>query len=69
MKSKVVPFFIGDFQIPSIGDEEQKFLGKLLFFSGKAEETFSHIKDIFVDAIDNIENGIIYMFSSRKSYK
>ena len=58
-KSKVVPFFIGDFQIPSIRDEEQKFLGKLLFFSGKAEETFSHIKDIFVEAMDNIENAMI----------
>ena len=68
---KVVPFFIGDFQIPSIRDEEHKFLGKLLFYSGKAEEIFSHIKDIFVKAMDNIENAMIrdeYKFWIYKEY-
>ena len=36
-KSRNVPFYIGDFLISSIKDKEQKFLGKLLFFSGKSE--------------------------------
>ena len=34
--SQVIPFYIGDFLIPSIQDEEKKFLGKLLFYFGKA---------------------------------
>ena len=42
-----VSFFIINSNIPSIKDEEQKFLGKLLFFSGKSEEVFNHIKDMF----------------------
>ena len=45
-KPKAEIFHIGDKNVPSIRDEEQKFLGKLLFFSGKPEETFDYIKDI-----------------------
>ena len=39
-----ISFHIGDNVIPSIRDEEQKFLGKLLFFSGKQEQyvVFAH---------------------------
>ena len=59
-----VPFFIGNDRVPSIRDEEQKFLGKLLFFSGKSEETFNLIKDTFKEAMDNIENS-----SVRNEYK
>jgi hypothetical protein len=57
-KPKVEPFHIGDSEVPSIRDEEQKFLGKLLFFSGKSEETFTHIKDIFTKGIENIDKAL-----------
>ena len=39
-KAVDVSFHIGDSRIPSIHDEEQKFLGKLLFFSGKLTSLF-----------------------------
>ena len=39
-KAKHVSFCIDDNQIPSICKEDQKFLGKLLFFSGKSERFF-----------------------------
>ena len=58
-KAKDVPFHIGDFRIPSICDKDQKFLGKLLFFSGKSEDVFSLKKDTFVEAIDNIEKALV----------
>ena len=33
-----IPFKLGDFVIPSVADEEQKFLGKKTIFSGKQSE-------------------------------
>ena len=63
-KPKVEPFHIGDSYVPSIRDEEQKFLGRLLFFSGKSEETYTHIKNIFTKGIENIEKALV-----RNEYK
>jgi hypothetical protein len=56
-KASVVPFLIDDHMIPSIKDEDQIFLGKLLFYSGTSEETFNHIKDIFKDALEYIKKS------------
>ena len=58
-KSLVVSFSIGENLVPSIRDEEQKFLGKMLFYSGKSEETFEYIKKIFEEALGNIEKCAI----------
>ena len=58
-KPSAVPFHIGDSDVPSIRDEEQKFLGKLLFFHGKPEETFNLVKDIFVEGIANIDKAMV----------
>ena len=63
-KPTAVPFHIGDSDVPSIRDEEQKFLGKLLFFHGKPEETFNLVKDTFVDGIANIDKAMV-----REEYK
>ena len=52
----ITDFFIAQDRIPSISEEEQKFLGKLLFFRGKAEDTFNHIKETFEKQLDNIDN-------------
>ena len=60
----VVPFHIDGSPVASIRDEEQKFLGKLLFFKGKSEETFSYIRDIFQEGIDNIDKAMV-----RNEYK
>ena len=62
--AKDVPFFIGDNRVPSIKDEEQKFLGKILFFSGKSVETFELIKDTFRKGIENIDKAMV-----RNEYK
>ena len=52
-------FHIGDKEIASIRDEEQKFLGKLLFFKGKSGETFNLIKTTFTAGIGNIEKATV----------
>ena len=62
--SEDVPFHIADNRIPSIRDEEQKFLGRLLFFSGKSEETFKHTYEILKEALEHIEASLI-----RSEYK
>ena len=54
-----IHFNIGESVIPSIRDEEQKFLGKLLFFNGKSEDTFNHISEIFKEGIDRIEKSMV----------
>ena len=43
----------------NIRDEGQKFLGKLLFFKGKSEETFNLIKKTFLEGIENIEKAMV----------
>ena len=63
-KSTDSAFYIGDNRIPSIRDEEQKFLGRVLHFSGKSEETLNLIKDILKAALENIEASMV-----RSEYK
>ena len=58
-KASVVPFKIGEHNIPSIKDEDQKFLGKLLFYSGKSDNTFNHLKNTFEESLDNIEKSLV----------
>ena len=58
-KPEATSFHIGDNEISSIRDEEQKFLGKLLFFKGKPEETFNLVKDAFVTGIENIGKAMV----------
>ncbi len=63
-KAQDIPFHIGHNRIPSIRDEEQKFLGCLLFFNGKSEETFKLVYDTLKEALERIESSLI-----RKEYK
>jgi hypothetical protein len=46
-------------KVPSIRDEEQKFLGKLLFFSGKAEDTFNLFKSTWQEGMERIDNCFV----------
>ena len=57
--SKVVDFYIGEHRVPSISEEEQKFLGRVIFYSGKSSETLSYLKKIFSDKLENIEKTLI----------
>ena len=58
-RSADIPFHIGGTAIPSIRHKEQKFLGKLLFFSGKSEETYKLVHDTLKEAIDRLEASLI----------
>ena len=42
-----INFTIGETEIPNIFQEEQKFLGKLLFPTGKLSDAFNYIKSEF----------------------
>lgn len=43
-KSTIIYFKIGENIVPSVQEEEQKLLGKLVFFKGKPSEAYEHIK-------------------------
>ena len=63
-KSKDVPFYIGEKRLPSIKDEDQKFLGKLLFFSNKSTETFKLLESTLKEGMELIDSS-----SVRNEYK
>ena len=58
-KPSVVPFNIGEQQIPSIAHEEQKFLGKVIFFSGKSKDTFIYFKEKLEEKLGNIDSAMV----------
>ena len=62
-KPHVAPFHIGGTPVASIRDKE-RFLGKVIFFHGKSDETFSYIRDILKEGLDNIEKSMV-----RNEYK
>ena len=53
----IVSFHIGNHPIPSIAQEEQKFLGKVIFFSGKSKDTLAYFKDTFQTKLNHIEES------------
>ena len=63
-KPSKVDFNIKKSIIPNLFEEEQKFLGKVVFPSGKSSDTFNHIKEIFKMKLDYIDNS-----SVRNEYK
>ena len=54
-----VPFTIRSMVIPSIQDKEQKFLGCKIFFDGKDQSVFDHVKNIIEEKLDNINKTSI----------
>ena len=68
-KQTVVDSKIGDNVVPSILNEEEIFFGKLQFFQGKPQNTFDHIKEVFKEKLDNIENLMIRNEQKVWSYK
>ena len=63
-KPTSVHYKIGEDVVPTIAEEEQKFLGRLLFFSGKSSETFNHIKETLLSKLKNIDSCAV-----RSEYK
>ena len=56
-----IQFTIGETEIPNIFQEEQKFLGKLLFPTGKLSDVFDYIKSEFEAKLININALLIGM--------
>ena len=54
-----INFTIGETDIPNIFQEEQKFLGKLLFPAGKLSDAFNYIKSEFEKRLININALLI----------
>ena len=52
-------FKIGEHPVPSIADEEQKFLGRVLFFSGKSSECFKLLQENIKERLENLEKTAI----------
>ena len=52
-------FKINDHAVPLIADEEQKFLGRVIFFSGKSSECFDLLKENLLRRLENLENTAI----------
>ena len=62
--SKDVAFFIEEDRVPSIKDEGQKFLGKLLFFSNKSPVTFTFLETTLKEGMYRID-----LISVRSKFK
>ena len=58
-KSKNIPFFIGDSPIPSTEDEIQKFLGKVILFTGKQSDTLEYLSSKFKEKLDFLDAALI----------
>ena len=62
-------FKINDHPVPSIADEEQKFLGRVLFFSGKSSECFELLKENIMKRLENLEKTAIRQEFKLEIYK
>ena len=60
----LIHFKIKENKIPSIAEEEQKFLGKVISFSGKSIDNYNLIKENFTKQLKNLDNTKI-----RNEYK
>ena len=55
-KPSQVKFQLDGKNIPTIFEEDQKYLGKLVFPLGKSEETFQHLMSTFKEELVNIDS-------------
>ena len=58
-KPSVVHYSVEGYQIPSISEEEQKFLGRVLFFEGKSQQTYELLEKTIKEKLDNLEQTAI----------
>ena len=55
----IVNFDIEGYQVPSIANEEQKFLGRVLFFKGKSAECFQLLESKIKEKLENLEKTAV----------
>ena len=68
-KPEIVHFSIGDKIVPSIAEEEQKFLGRVLFFEGKSQQCFDLLKEKVLEKINNLDNTAVRSEFKLEIYK
>ena len=68
-KPEIVQFQIDDKKVPSIAEEEQKFLGRVLFFQGKSQQCFDLLKEKLKVKIDNLDNTAVRSEFKLEIYK
>ena len=56
---EIVHFDIEGYKIPSIAEEEQKFLGRVLFYSGKSKDCFNLLESVIKEKIENLDNTAV----------
>jgi len=52
-------FDIEGYKVPSIAEEEQKFLGRVLFFSGKSSECFDLLESKIREKLENLNKSAV----------
>ena len=58
-KPKIIQFNFENNVIPSISEEEQKFLGRVLFFNGKSEECYNLLENVITKKMNNLDQTLI----------
>ena len=66
---EAIHFNLADYQIPSIAEEEQKYLGRLLFFNMKPKEAFKLLKEKLKEKLENLDSTEIRNEFKVKIYK
>ena len=54
-KPEIIHFNIDGNIVPSIAEEEQKFLGRVIFYSGKSKDCFDLLKTKIKEKVDNLD--------------
>ena len=57
--SSIIHFHVGPDNIPSIAEDDQKFLGCLLFFKGKSKEVFEYVRKTIITKCENIDSALV----------
>ena len=57
--SSIIHFHVGPDDIPSITEDDQKFLGCLLFFKGKSKEVFEYVRKTIITKCENIDSALV----------
>ena len=58
-KPVIINYDIEGYKVPSIAEEEQKFLGRVLFFSGKSQDCFNLLKSVIKEKLENLGNTAV----------
>ena len=56
---EIVHFDIEGYKVPSIAEEEQKFLGRVLFFSGKSQDCYNLLETSIKEKIENLDKTAV----------